>query len=71
MIQRAHLNFVENYPQYLATAYFALQLAPTLATLFGIFFLLGRVVFALGYYSGDATQKNKVRAAARSLHSHA
>ena len=61
MIQRAHLNFVENYPQYLATAYFALQLAPNLATLFGTFFLLGRVVFALGYYSGDATQKNKVR----------
>lgn len=61
MVQRAHLNFVENYPQYLATAFFALQLAPTLATIFGSFFLLGRVVFALGYYSGDATAKNKVR----------
>jgi glutathione S-transferase len=65
MVQRAHLNFVENYPQYLATAYFALQLAPTLATLFGCFFLLGRVVFALGYYSGDATAKNKVRRCCR------
>merc|ERR1712146_710214 len=60
MVHRAHLNFVENSPQYLATAYFALQLAPALATLFGCFFLLGRVAFSLGYYSGDATAKNKV-----------
>ena len=41
-VQRAHLNFVENYPQFLGVAFFALKLAPKLATVCGTLFLLGR-----------------------------
>jgi glutathione S-transferase len=59
MVQRAHLNFVENYPQFYAIVYFALQFAPKLTTICGTIFLLGRIVFALGYYSGDAGNKNQ------------
>jgi glutathione S-transferase len=58
MVQRAHLNFVENYAQFLAVAYFAARLAPKCAAVFGTIFLLGRVVFALGYYSGVAEKKD-------------
>ena len=41
-VQRAHLNFVENYPQFLGVAFFALKIAPKLATVCGTLFLLGR-----------------------------
>ena len=81
-VQRAHLNFVENYPQFLGVAFFALKLAPKLATVCGTLFLLGRfapyarwppipprrassparaprVVFAFGYYSGIAANKDR------------
>ena len=58
MVQRAHLNFVENYTQFLAVAFFAAKMAPKLAAVFGFIFLLGRVVFAQGYYSGIAEKKD-------------
>jgi hypothetical protein len=35
MVQRAHLNFVENYTQFLAVAFFAAKMAPKLAAVFG------------------------------------
>ena len=57
-VQRAHLNFVENYTQVLALTYFAAQAAPYWAFLSAFFFLLGRLVFANGYYSGNAENRN-------------
>merc|ERR1719171_3253710 len=57
MVQRAHLNFVENFTRFLAVAFFACKMAPKLSTIFGSVFLLGRVVFAKGYYSGNAAKK--------------
>ena len=58
MVQRAHLNFVENYPKFLGVAFFAAKMAPKLAAVFGFISLLGRVVFAQGYYSGIAEKKD-------------
>merc|ERR1711871_343717 len=58
MVQRAHLNFVENYPQFLGVAFFSAKLAPKCAALFGTIYPLGRVVFAFGYYSGIAEKKD-------------
>lgn len=57
-VQRAHLNFVENYTQMLALIFFAAKLAPKATFIFGSFFLLGRVLFAQGYYSGVAEKKD-------------
>jgi glutathione S-transferase len=57
-VQRAHINFTENYTQYLAVFYFAACEAPHCAVAFGMFYLLGRLAFANGYYSGNAANKD-------------
>ena len=57
-VQRAHLNFVENYTQVLVLVYFAAQDTPNLAFVTGTFFLLGRLAFANGYYTGNAKNKD-------------
>ena len=43
---------------FLGVAFFAAKMAPKLAAVFGFIFLLGRVVFAQGYYSGIAEKKD-------------
>ena len=57
-VQRAHLNFVETYTQVLVLVYFAAQDTPNLAFVTGTFFLLGRLAFANGYYTGNAKNKD-------------
>jgi glutathione S-transferase len=57
-VQRAHLNFVENYPQVLGVVYFAAQEYPYYAFVTSCMFLLGRLVFANGYYTGKAAAKD-------------
>lgn len=57
-VQRAHLNFVENYTQVLAVTFFAAQDFPHYALVCALFFLAGRLVFANGYYSGIAKNKD-------------
>lgn len=52
-IQRAHQNTLENYTQFLGLLLFAGLKYPTLAALAGVVNLLGRIVYALGYYTGD------------------
>ena len=58
MVQRAHLNFVENYTQVLGVSYFAAQVSSNLAAVCGSFFLLGRLAFIRGYYTGNAKNKD-------------
>ena len=58
MIQRASINFTENYTQFLCVSYLAANMAPKSAAVFGFFYLLGRIVFSMGYYSGDASKKD-------------
>jgi hypothetical protein len=58
-VQRAHVNFTENYTQLLAMFFFASKLAPRFAAVCGTFHLLGRLVFANGYYTGVASNKDK------------
>lgn len=58
-VQRAHLNFVENYTQVLALAYFAVQDTPYWGFVSTAMFLFGRLVFANGYYTGNAANKDR------------
>ncbi|KAL7272395.1 hypothetical protein RUND412_004803 [Rhizina undulata] len=47
--QRAHQNFLENYPVFLATMLITGLKYPILATSLGSVWLVGRVAYALGY----------------------
>ena len=58
-VQRAHLNFVENYTQVLALTYFAVQDTPYWGFVSAVMFLFGRLVFANGYYTGNAVNKDR------------
>eukprot|EP01135_Chromosphaera_perkinsii_P007752 Nk52_evm41s967 gene=Nk52_evmTU41s967 len=59
--QRAHQNSLEALPQF----YFLLLTAgvkhPVYAAVFGLIYVISRIVYALGYYTGDP--KNRVKGA--------
>ncbi len=55
--QRAHQNTLELLPFFLGFLLFAGFRHPRLATLFGMSYLVGRIVFAKAYYTGDPTKR--------------
>jgi len=58
-IQRAHQHTLELHPTFLTLLLIGGLQHPKLAIGAGTFYLLGRIVFAKGYYSGDPNNRRK------------
>jgi glutathione S-transferase len=56
-IQRVHQNTLENYPTYLFLLLVSGMQYPLCTTAAGISYLVGRIVYAKGYYSGDPSKR--------------
>jgi glutathione S-transferase len=56
-IQRAHQNTLEVYPQFLLLLTIGGLQYPKVAAGAGVVYLLGRIAFALGYYTGDPEKR--------------
>lgn len=56
-IQRSHQNFLEYYPQFLMVLFLGGFEYPRVAATAGVVYLAGRVVYALGYSTGDPSKR--------------
>lgn len=56
-IQRAHQHTLENQPAFLFFLLVGGLKFPILSAAAGAFYLVGRIVFALGYYSGEPEKR--------------
>ncbi|KAI9345629.1 hypothetical protein BDR26DRAFT_856362 [Obelidium mucronatum] len=57
--QRAHHNFMENYPQFLILLLTAGIEHPVAAAVSGSVWLIGRALFSRNYQTGDPAKRNK------------
>ncbi|CAG7821264.1 unnamed protein product [Allacma fusca] len=55
--QRAHQNTLENYPQFLLLLLLAGIEMPCVSALAGLVWIAGRVVYGLGYQTGDPQKR--------------
>ncbi|XP_012939578.1 microsomal glutathione S-transferase 3 [Aplysia californica] len=58
-VQRAHQNTLEVYPQFLIFLLLGGLQMPRLSAVFGILFLIGRFMYAQGYYTFDPSKRNR------------
>ncbi|XP_037518466.1 microsomal glutathione S-transferase 3 [Rhipicephalus sanguineus] len=56
-VQRSHQNFLESYPQFLMTLFLGGVEYPRLAACAGVVYLAGRIVYAIGYSTGDPSKR--------------
>lgn len=58
-VQRAHQNTLENIPLFMVFLLLAGLYLPRLSAAFGVTYLVSRVVYAYGYYTGDPSKRNR------------
>ncbi|KAJ7517254.1 hypothetical protein O6H91_21G015900 [Diphasiastrum complanatum] len=57
--QRAHQNTLENYPAFLVLLLVSGLAYPITASIFGLVWVIGRVFYSFGYYTGDPQNRLK------------
>ncbi|OXA39181.1 microsomal glutathione S-transferase 3 [Folsomia candida] len=58
-VQRAHQNTLENYPQFLLTLMIGGLEMPYFCTVGGCIWIMGRICYARGYYTGDPYKRSR------------
>jgi len=58
-VQRAHQNTLEGYPMFIMLLIFGGLQHPCLSAAAGALYLVARVVYAQGYYTGDPAKRNR------------
>ncbi|XP_065192963.1 glutathione S-transferase 3, mitochondrial-like [Sycon ciliatum] len=56
-VQRVHQNYLEGLPLFLTTGLIGGVSHPLKATAFNLIYLLGRLVYSHGYYTGDPDKR--------------
>jgi len=58
-VQRAHQNTLEIYPVFLVTMFLGGLQYPLVCAIAGVLWIVSKVVYAKGYYTGDPSRRNR------------